>query len=510
MHLVYMSKEFRYFTLYKLNNKIIQFGRVKISSESGKPLDAAKKLLSSICEYEGLTKNNKLKCKAHFYIRETTRQSKKQIFGPYKGSFKKYDKPVSIKLKNGNEIKHKMYTDVVKVKDKKIIIQKGGKEAINTLKLNKDYETPYDSPCGITGVIGLSEGNILAINNSRTMIMWEETKIHSKETKIPIDCSEGNAASVNCVSKNAIASKSKRIWKHKYLEGHTDIVNCAIILSDGKIVSGSDDGTLLVWNKDGFPIKQLMLPVRPGGEINQDNIMRLFELSNDCFASGSFNGRLLIWSMSNNYKISDYLSYPRGTQITCMIKLSDGNIVSGFNDGTLIIWQKKDWNHGYEKYRQYNININNWQEKGFINEDEKHNNFGIDENYVTCVIQLLNGNIVIGCNNGNLIIFNTYETNISILEGHTKSVNCLIKLSDGNFVSGSDDNTLKIWNKDDGTCIHILNEHTGGVTCVIQLFNGNIVSGSKDNTLKIWNKDNGSCIDTLNGHIGDVTCVIEL
>ena len=96
-----MSKEFRYFTLYKLNNKIIQFGRVKISSESGKPLDAAKKLLSSICEYEGLTKNNKLKCKAHFYIRETTKQSKKQIFGPYKGSFKKYDKPVSIKLKNG-------------------------------------------------------------------------------------------------------------------------------------------------------------------------------------------------------------------------------------------------------------------------------------------------------------------------------------------------------------------------------------------------------------------------
>ena len=87
--------------------------------KSAKPLDAAKKLLNSICEYEGLTKNNKLKCKAHFYIRETTKDSKKRIYGPYKGSFKKYDKPVIIKLDNGREIKYKMYAEVIKIKSEK-------------------------------------------------------------------------------------------------------------------------------------------------------------------------------------------------------------------------------------------------------------------------------------------------------------------------------------------------------------------------------------------------------
>jgi len=64
-----MSKNYRYFTVCKLNNKEIEIGRVKISMQSEKPLDAAKKLLSTICEYEGLTKNNKLKCTSNFYKR---------------------------------------------------------------------------------------------------------------------------------------------------------------------------------------------------------------------------------------------------------------------------------------------------------------------------------------------------------------------------------------------------------------------------------------------------------
>jgi hypothetical protein len=109
------DKKYRYFTLTRLNDKDIEFGRVKISSKSGSPLDAAKKLLTSICQYEGLLKDKKLQCKAHFYIRETSGPNKK-IYGPYSGSFKKYDKPVIVKLKDGKEIKHKMYPHVVKIK----------------------------------------------------------------------------------------------------------------------------------------------------------------------------------------------------------------------------------------------------------------------------------------------------------------------------------------------------------------------------------------------------------
>ena len=55
-----MKTNYRYFKVYKLNNQLVDFGRVKISYESGKPLDAAKKLLSSICLYSGITTGKKV------------------------------------------------------------------------------------------------------------------------------------------------------------------------------------------------------------------------------------------------------------------------------------------------------------------------------------------------------------------------------------------------------------------------------------------------------------------
>ena len=131
--------KYRHFTLSKLNNKELELGRVKISSKSGTPLDAAKKLLKTVCSYEGLTKNKKLKCKAIFYIRETTERCNK-IYGPYKGTYKKYNKPVIVTLKDGRQIKHFYYPDVVKIKESKSkkIIQKGGEPIVYNYNNDND------------------------------------------------------------------------------------------------------------------------------------------------------------------------------------------------------------------------------------------------------------------------------------------------------------------------------------------------------------------------------------
>jgi ankyrin repeat protein len=131
-----MKTNYRYFKVYKLNNQLVDFGRVKISSESGKPLDAAKKLLSSICLYSGIT--NKLKCKAEFYIKETTKGSNKKIYGPYKGTFKKYEKPVIIERKDGSKVKHTIYPSIYKLKNKSTI-QKGG-DPNKSMKLKSYFQ----------------------------------------------------------------------------------------------------------------------------------------------------------------------------------------------------------------------------------------------------------------------------------------------------------------------------------------------------------------------------------
>ena len=65
-----------------------------------------------------------------FFIKETTSGSKKKIYGPYKGTFKKYEKPVIVERKDGSKIKHTIYPSVYKLKNK-VTMQKGGTHSIN-------------------------------------------------------------------------------------------------------------------------------------------------------------------------------------------------------------------------------------------------------------------------------------------------------------------------------------------------------------------------------------------
>ncbi len=78
----------RHFKLIEADKKELNIGYVKISN-AGSPLSAAKKLFKSLCHHRNLSGENKLKCKSTFTIQETTQDSKKKIFGPYIGSWKK-------------------------------------------------------------------------------------------------------------------------------------------------------------------------------------------------------------------------------------------------------------------------------------------------------------------------------------------------------------------------------------------------------------------------------------
>jgi hypothetical protein len=94
---------YRHFTLHEVNGKEVEIGTADIKDHQT-PLNAAKKLLSSYCRHEGIKSNERNKVNITFTIRETTRGHSK-IYGPYKGKFIKYDKPLMIKLKSGKVIK---------------------------------------------------------------------------------------------------------------------------------------------------------------------------------------------------------------------------------------------------------------------------------------------------------------------------------------------------------------------------------------------------------------------
>lgn len=116
----------RHFRIAILDNKEIHRSEKGIGaaeatiSMKANPVDAAKKLLSSICKHQGLKKMNRLKCHAVFWIRETTRGHSK-MYGPYKGKFvnlMKNGKEKIVKLKSGAVIKYSVKPEVKKHREK--------------------------------------------------------------------------------------------------------------------------------------------------------------------------------------------------------------------------------------------------------------------------------------------------------------------------------------------------------------------------------------------------------
>jgi WD40 repeat protein len=134
---------------------------------------------------------------------------------------------------------------------------------------------------------------------------------------------------------------------------------------------------------------------------------------------------------------------------------------------------------------------------------------------VRCLIQLTNGKIASGSDDGIIKIWDLESSEcIKTLTDHMSLVECLIQLTNDPYkdhiVSGSHDGTIKIWNLTTGACVKTLNGHTDAVLCLIQLADGRLASGSGDWTIKIWDPTTGACVKTLTNGIDDVKCLIQL
>lgn len=96
---------------------------------------------------------------------------------------------------------------------------------------------------------------------------------------------------------------------------------------------------------------------------------------------------------------------------------------------------------------------------------------------------------------------------IHTLTGHTSLVG-LLGLSPSYLVSAAADSTLRIWDPDSGELRHTLAAHTGAITC-FQHDEFKVLSGS-DGNLKMWNVRDGSVVrDLLTGITGVWQVVFE-
>ena len=259
------------------------------------------------------------------------------------------------------------------------------------------------------------------------------------------------------------------------LKGHEFGVAAVAVLPDGRIVSGSDDRTLKVWDAETGECSRTL-------KGHDDWVRAVSVLPDGRIVSGSWDETLKVWDAETGECSRTLKGHD---DVNAVSVLPDGRIVSGSDNRTLKVWDA---------------------ETGECSRTLKGH-----ESAVSAVSVLPDGRIVSGSDDRTLKVWDAETGECSrTLRGHESAVSAVSVLPDGRIVSGSDDRTLKVWDAETGECSRTLKGHDDWVRAVSVLPDGRIVSGSDDKTLKVWDAETGECSRTLKGHDDDVNAVSVL
>ena len=113
------------------------------------------------------------------------------------------------------------------------------------------------------------------------------------------------------------------------LIGHSESINCIATDKKTKLVSGSDDKTIRIWNTDNGECEQII-------KGHSDSVYCLIILKNGNICSGSQDKTIKIWENGKEKDVISEIYYtPR-----CLLELGDDIIVSGGFDNAVKIWCK--------------------------------------------------------------------------------------------------------------------------------------------------------------------------
>jgi WD40 repeat protein len=331
---------------------------------------------------------------------------------------------------------------------------------------------------------------------------------HTNLVEGALELPDGRVLSWSC-------DKTLRLWDKAgqpivVLEGHTDEVIGALVLADGRILSWSKDKNLRLWDKAGQPIVVL--------EGHTDEVIGALVLA---------DGRILSWSKDKNLRLWDKAGQPIVVlgghigKIGGAVVLADGRILSWSDDTTLRLWDKAGQpivvlgGHigkiggavvladGRILSWSDDTTLRLWDQGGQpIVVLEGHNNM------VEGAVELPDGRILSWSWDETLRLWDGAGQPLSVLEGHTRFVRGAVVLADGRILSWSLDKSLRLWDQG-GQPIAVHKGHADWVKGATELADRRILSWSLDATLRLWDKD-GQPLTMPGGHTDWIQGVLEL
>ncbi|CAG8955084.1 hypothetical protein HYFRA_00007099 [Hymenoscyphus fraxineus] len=284
-----------------------------------------------------------------------------------------------------------------------------------------------------------------------------------------------------------------------YLNGHSDSIYC-VQFDESKIITGSRDKTIRVWDMKTYSCKLIIGPPDVVG--NEAAIMTSEDGSPQHYAT------MPDMSRSATLKPST-VSYPiyHNQSILCL-QYDQDILVTGSSDGTCIVYDINDNYRPTMRLRHHtaavldlafddryivtcskDVSICVWDRKTGVMLKQLRGHAG-----PVNAVQM-RGNTIVSCSGDFSVKLWNIDTgkNIREFSGHTKGLACSQFSDDGKYIaSAGNDKIIRIWDANTGECLHNIAAHDNLVRSLhIDSVSGRLVSGSYDQDIKVFDMESG-------------------
>ncbi len=255
---------------------------------------------------------------------------------------------------------------------------------------------------------------------------------------------------------------------------HPGSPNALAVLPEGRVVSGSSDGTLRVWDVEGGQTLQT-LQGHSGG------VSAVAVLDSRRMVSGSDDGTLRVWDVKRGQTLQTLEGH--SSAVFAVAVLDSRRVVSASSGRTLRVWD-----------------VESGQTLQIL---EGHP-------WITAVAVLNGRRVISGSSDGMLRVWDVESgQTLQILEGHSGWVSAVAVLDSCRVVSASSDGMLRVWDMESGQTLQTLEGHFGRISAVAVLDSRRVVSAS-DRTLRVWDVESGQTSQTLEGPSSSIHAVAVL
>ena len=254
--------------------------------------------------------------------------------------------------------------------------------------------------------------------------------------------------------------------------GHTRSVYSVALTGDGRLVTGSYDGTARLWDLEtGEELRAFT--GHTGG------VSSVALTGDGRLVTGSDDRTARLWDLDTGEEIRAFTGH--ADWVSSVALTGDGRLVTGSGDGTARLWDLKTG----EELRAFTGHM------GPVNS----------------VAATGDGRLVTGSRDGTARLWDL-ETGeeLRAFTGHTDWVNSVAVTADGRLVTGSRDGTARLWDLETGEELRAFTGHKDWVNSVAVTADGRLVTGSYDGTARLWDLETGEELRAF-GHTDGVSSV---